>query len=341
MPSTVPGYKTVKQRIVNSNGDYELVSMWTHSDTIELPDGQPLTNKVNRGVYIDTKEIDDMLIEPPAIDDYDVSPNKLWSSQKINNELENKATLDDTSLTTDATWSAYKINNALSTKGTIDDSITTTSSTWSSSKIGGLLATKAEINDSFLSSTSTYSSQKIENLIATSTGAIDDTKTDTTHTWSSSKINTQINTQVATKASINDNTPSSSTTYSGTKIEALYAKTNRSVGDSNHPVYFVNGVPTVCGTYIRSNSIDGHTGGTTWPADNVPVETLIIVGKNVGGTSKYVVAFIDYAGNVVYIHQDNTVATVSYNKDTKYAYIKNAMDTQKVSVLLLGTTRSV
>ncbi len=329
MPSTVPGYKTVKQRIVNSNGDYELVSMWTHSDTIELPDGQPLTNKVNRGVYIDTKETSDMLIEPPAIDDYDVSPNKLWSSQKINNELENKATLDDTSLTTDATWSAYKINNALSTKGTINDSITATSSTWSSSKIGGLFATKAEINDSLLSSTSTYSSQKIESLIATSTGAIDDAKTDTTHTWSSSKINTQINTQVATKASINDNTPSSSTTYSGTKIEALYAKTNRSVGDTRTPVYFSGGVPVATSIIIRNYGI---AAGNVLEVD-APHESLVIVGK----LNKYAVAFIDYKGNVINIHADSTLADIYYDDTRNILSVSNSYTGQQISALLIAS----
>jgi len=77
---------------------------------------------------------------------------------------------------------------------------------------------KTSINDNVASNTETYSSNKIDQLIEGAGGAvIDDSTTSLASTWSSSKINTQIN----TKASINDSTASNSTTYSSNKIDSL------------------------------------------------------------------------------------------------------------------------
>lgn len=77
---------------------------------------------------------------------------------------------------------------------------------------------KASIDDLVSSTTTTYSSDKIDDLISGAGGAeIDDSVTSLTKTWSSSKINTEI----SSKASINDTTAGSTTTYSSNKIDDL------------------------------------------------------------------------------------------------------------------------
>lgn len=162
--------------IVDENGHYKRRSAWTSSDTIELPDGDALTNKVNRGVYIDEKETIEEYAGNPEIDDNTVASDKVWSSQKINAELDTKSTIDDTETTTSNVWSASK------TAGAINDVIKDNASgavdsTYSANKIDNIVHSIATIDDDDVSEDSTWSSQKINSLFDNFGGHFLNTKT--------------------------------------------------------------------------------------------------------------------------------------------------------------------
>ena len=122
------------------------------------------------------------------------------SLTEINEKLEDMAVIDDTTASTTTTYSSEKIEDLIDdipTGAEIDDTTASTTTTYSSEKIEDLISdipTGAEIDDTTASTTTTYSSEKIEDLISDiPTGAeIDDSTEALTTTWSSSKIKTEI-----------------------------------------------------------------------------------------------------------------------------------------------------
>lgn len=106
------GFDAIKRYAIDGDGDYKLQSLWTHSDTIELPGGEPLTNMVNRGVYYNNEEETSEYVEDNiVIDDTTTALDKVWSSQKTDSAIQN--IINDSLTRYDTTWSSQKIQNKL------------------------------------------------------------------------------------------------------------------------------------------------------------------------------------------------------------------------------------
>lgn len=119
--SQLQGFTPYERNHIDSNGDYVKESIWTHSDTVEAPDGDLLSNKLSRGVYLsDEVETEQTEIIPLSIDDNGVSTTSAWSSNKVKSVTDSLGTL-------------------ISNFTEIDDSATAQNSTWSSSKIAELV----------------------------------------------------------------------------------------------------------------------------------------------------------------------------------------------------------
>lgn len=168
-------FNTMKFRPKGDQNDYTPTSLWTHSDTVELPDGSALTNKVNLGVYLstDSPELDPSEITIAHINDDVISTDSTWSSNKLNDIFQTKASIDDGITDDDKTWSSEKIMATIIGQPIIDDTQALVNKTWSSNKINGYiqnLNTSVESLDA-----------QIDNIIAD--GTTSDSKT-----WSSDLI---------------------------------------------------------------------------------------------------------------------------------------------------------
>lgn len=123
--SQLQGFTPYERNHIDSNGDYVKESVWTHSDTVEAPDGDLLSNKLSRGIYLsDEVETEQTEIIPLSIDDNGVSTTSAWSSSKVKSvtdslgtRLDNFTEIADNVTAENSTWSSSKLDQLLSGNG--------------------------------------------------------------------------------------------------------------------------------------------------------------------------------------------------------------------------------
>jgi hypothetical protein len=170
-----------------------------------------------------------------SIDDGVVSLLTTWSSDKINDEIQNHATdlsihrsINDAGIAVTDLWSADKIISYVASNSgvTINDLTTSLLTTWSSSKVSAFVGTSvaALINDLSTSNSTTWSSNKISTFVAAAVAAvdltpiIDDGVTVLDQTWSSTKINARIYNDFRSDIIRDDLLSSNNSTWSIDKI---------------------------------------------------------------------------------------------------------------------------
>lgn len=133
-------------------------------------------------------------------------------------QVAQKTSLNDSELSNEKTWSSQKINNTIESfagglvADVVNDETVSVGSTWSSQNIQNKLDTKTSINDASVdSATETYSVQK---LVATFSG-----------------INTVLQGIQTTQLNIDDVTPATNKVYSSDKVEALLTAMNAQIAE--------------------------------------------------------------------------------------------------------------
>lgn len=172
-----------------------------------------------------------------SIDDGVIALGTTWSSDKINDEIQNHATdvaihrsINDAGIAVTDLWSADKIISYVSANSgvLINDLATSLLTTWSSNKISSFVGTSvsALINDLSSSNSTTWSSNKITSFVNAAVAAvdltpiIDDGVQASNTTWSSDKINARIYNDFRSAIIRDDLSSSNNSTWSIDKITA-------------------------------------------------------------------------------------------------------------------------
>lgn len=240
------GLKTGLQTAINKRVKLEDLNLTTPEEILDRTKHtgvQPISTV--DGLETRLTDIETLISAVDQIDDTQTLADKTWSSNKISSEIQSNVSglIDDATASETKVFSSSKIdnelttvNNALATLASTVDSINTTLQ---------LEVAQADIaiNDTATSLLETWSSEKINNQIQTInqavTALINDTVTNTDSTWSSDKINTELGnlaTVIATKATVTTEDMSDTAAWSATKsynnMEALSASFSTQLSDA-------------------------------------------------------------------------------------------------------------